>query len=386
MKRIIIALAWLTFCGFANAANIDIPGLPAASSVTGTDLFECSQAGTSRKCTATQDSAFIFGLVSGDVTLNGSGVATLKNTGPGATGPLGSATVAPVVTIDAQGRVTGLTSATIAPPFSAVTGTVAPGQLPLATSAQFGAVKVDNTTITASAGVITAVGGSATSVTSGTTTVGGSCTTGFNLYNNAGTLGCQANNTGGAVNIFPGAPASGQWQTPFAPWTLTAGAVGVGGTTMYCQYGVVGQSTTIKTLAVNVTTLGTTNAQLGIYSGGNSGTLTLVDHTADIATTTPTGIKTGALAGTTATLAAGTYWWCVQSNDTSVIYQSFTQTGTWAASMIGAASAVNLLGATSVTGRSFATGGYGTWPATLTYSAGTEVDSRQPPAIAFQVN
>ncbi len=40
---------------------------------------------------------------------------TLVATGPGATGPLGSATVAPIVTIDAKGRVTALSSATIVP-------------------------------------------------------------------------------------------------------------------------------------------------------------------------------------------------------------------------------------------------------------------------------
>lgn len=39
---------------------------------------------------------------------------TLATAGPGATGPIGSSTVAPVITIDAKGRVTALTSATIA--------------------------------------------------------------------------------------------------------------------------------------------------------------------------------------------------------------------------------------------------------------------------------
>lgn len=51
--------------------------------------------------------------MSNDATIAASGALTLKNTGPGATGPIGSATVAPVVTIDAQGRVTALSSATI---------------------------------------------------------------------------------------------------------------------------------------------------------------------------------------------------------------------------------------------------------------------------------
>lgn len=38
---------------------------------------------------------------------------SLKNTGPGATGPVGGATVVPIVTIDAKGRVTALTSTSI---------------------------------------------------------------------------------------------------------------------------------------------------------------------------------------------------------------------------------------------------------------------------------
>lgn len=51
--------------------------------------------------------------MSGDATIINTGALTLKNTGPGATGPLGGATVAPIITIDAQGRVTALSSATI---------------------------------------------------------------------------------------------------------------------------------------------------------------------------------------------------------------------------------------------------------------------------------
>ena len=56
--------------------------------------------------------------MSGDATITDAGVLTLKNTGPGATGPIGSATVVPVVTIDAKGRVTALTSTTITQPTS----------------------------------------------------------------------------------------------------------------------------------------------------------------------------------------------------------------------------------------------------------------------------
>lgn len=50
----------------------------------------------------------------GDATNTAGTLAlTLKNTGPGATGPLGTGSTVPTVTIDAQGRVTGLTSTAI---------------------------------------------------------------------------------------------------------------------------------------------------------------------------------------------------------------------------------------------------------------------------------
>ena len=52
------------------------------------------------------------GPLTGDVTTSGA-AATLKNTGPGATGPIGDGTHVATVTIDAQGRVTGLTSTAI---------------------------------------------------------------------------------------------------------------------------------------------------------------------------------------------------------------------------------------------------------------------------------
>lgn len=54
--------------------------------------------------------------ITGDVAIpDASNTATLASVGPGATGPLGGASVAPIVTIDAKGRVTALTSATITP-------------------------------------------------------------------------------------------------------------------------------------------------------------------------------------------------------------------------------------------------------------------------------
>ncbi len=50
-----------------------------------------------------------------NVKAGGIGTTQLASAGGGAAGPTGSATVAPVVTVDAKGRVTALSSATIAP-------------------------------------------------------------------------------------------------------------------------------------------------------------------------------------------------------------------------------------------------------------------------------
>ena len=68
----------------------------------------------------------LTGTASNISVADGTGAAAnptidLVDAGPGATGPIGSATVAPVVTIDAKGRVTALTSATITAGLSAAT-------------------------------------------------------------------------------------------------------------------------------------------------------------------------------------------------------------------------------------------------------------------------
>ena len=123
MRKYLLALvALLSLLSPAKAADSTLALLTAAGAVSGADLLYCTQAGADRKCTATQMATYINSLFSGDMTVTSGGVATLKNTGPGATGPLGSATVAPIITIDAQGRVTALSSATVTPALGSITG------------------------------------------------------------------------------------------------------------------------------------------------------------------------------------------------------------------------------------------------------------------------
>lgn len=87
MKKLLaVAALCFAFALPALAAGVKISDLPAAASVTGTNLFECSQSAVSRKCTATQIAAFINGLVSGDCTATGPGVYTctkLNGVSPG---------------------------------------------------------------------------------------------------------------------------------------------------------------------------------------------------------------------------------------------------------------------------------------------------------------
>lgn len=59
--------------------------------------------------------------LSGDVTTSGSNVVTLAST-ISAGGPTGSATVAPIITYDAKGRLTTVTTATITPAVGSITG------------------------------------------------------------------------------------------------------------------------------------------------------------------------------------------------------------------------------------------------------------------------
>jgi hypothetical protein len=139
-KLLLIAALWFACAASAQAANSNIDGLPAGGAVAGANLFECEQTGVNNQCTATQILTFINAQFSGDLTVNAGGVVTLKATGPGATGPIGSATSTPIVTIDAQGRVTGLTGTPITPSISNVTGMGAnvPAALLLSLSANGG--------------------------------------------------------------------------------------------------------------------------------------------------------------------------------------------------------------------------------------------------------
>lgn len=137
--------------------------------------------------------------IDGDVWTTGTGMYVRIS---GSTiGPLG--TPAPN-TASANTVYAGPTSGPVGPnTFRALV----PDDLPIASTSDLGAVRPDNTTITVSSGVLTAVGAAATTIESGTTNVL-NATSGNCLYDNAGVLGDSACLRGVNIQNFDTAGAA----------------------------------------------------------------------------------------------------------------------------------------------------------------------------------
>lgn len=134
------------------------------------------------------------GLTGGPVTTTGTiSIASII----AAAGPMGSGTVTPVVTFNAQGQLTAVTTATITPPFSAVTGQATLAQLP---------------TIGANTVLGSIAGGTPAALS--TTQI----TTLCNLFT-ASLSGCVPASGGGSSNFLR---SDGSWTTPAGGGTVTS--------------------------------------------------------------------------------------------------------------------------------------------------------------------
>lgn len=85
MKKIALLLGvialWFSFAASpARATNVNIDGLPAASSVAGGNLWECEQGGINNQCTSAQVAAYVYSLASGDCTITGVGAVVCTKT------------------------------------------------------------------------------------------------------------------------------------------------------------------------------------------------------------------------------------------------------------------------------------------------------------------
>lgn len=194
--------------------------------------------------------------LTGDVTAgpgSGSQVATLKNTGPGATGPLGSATVAPIVTIDAQGRVTALTSATVTPAIGSVTG------------------------------------------------LGANCATWLATASSANLRSCMTDESGTGLLYFQGGDAGTPSALVGTNITGTAASFTAGTATNATNVGITNDTTTNATMFPLWVTANTGNLPAKVTSTK----LSFNPSTGVLSSTSFTGAGTG-LTGTAASLTAGT--------------------------------------------------------------------------------
>lgn len=333
MRRI-LALLFVLLAGPALAANVNIDALPAAASMGGTDLLECEQAGVNRKCTAVQTAAYIYGLMSGDATAAAGGATTLATVNANV-GTFGSSTQCTVITVNAKGLITAASQTACA------------------------------------GGGGGAPGGSDSNV----------------QYNNGGVFG--------GTTLHPGYIAN-NWYTPTnMNGTIGSGAAAVANRVV-CTYGEVLSKITIGALGTRInTTSAAGNIQLAVYQSSAGRPGVLVGSTASISTTTAGPFSSSI---TSAQVGLGSangaqLWFCLNSDNSTVVVTGVTTLGTATSSKIGSATLVNVVSNSFVitgvacTGAN-CTGGsstFNTWPATLVGSTFADVIASTAPTIGFQV-
>lgn len=127
MRKLLLAL--LLVSGPAWAQNPQCPTRPAGNSTNACASTAFVTGAITTATTLTSAHIFVGNVsnvatdvaMSGDVTISNAGFTTLASV-ISAGGPIGSATVAPIITYDAKGRLTAVTTATITPAIGSITG------------------------------------------------------------------------------------------------------------------------------------------------------------------------------------------------------------------------------------------------------------------------
>lgn len=281
------------------------------------------------RVTGLSDIAIALGAT-GDATGTLPGALTLASVGPGATGPLGSATTVPVVTIDAKGRVTGLTSATILIPESAVTNLTTDLAAKQSTTLTSAHILVGNGSNVATDVAVT---GDVTITNAGVTAIGATKVTNAML---AGSIDLTAKVTG----VLPIANGGTSGATAQAALDALAAAV-----TANRVLAGDGTHVTLRALAVADLPTGTGSSNVpvgGVITGAGptgdaSHTLALTYNAAgQLTAVTNNAIAIAASAITSGTIAAARL-------PTDVDIQTFTGSGTWTKPATATATSMTLI-------------------------------------------
>ena len=163
--------------------------------------------------------------------------------------------------------------------------------------------------------------------------------------------------------------------------------------TVGCSYGYVRATFTIQSLGVNITTAGTTNVVLGIYSSVSGRPGSLIANTGNIVNTS-TGYKSGALLSNYQLISGTPYWFCFMTGDNTMVPVSYTNASGIVSSYIGAPSGSETSLAANgsiIVGIQCSSGCNGGTPATLTFptnlagSTWTLTTSTRVPVIVFNI-
>lgn len=201
--------------------------------------------------------------------------------------------------------------------------------------------------------------------------------------------------TNGGTSQFSPGYTVGPWYLPANYGAINGGGGSINTNSVYCtpawinDIGAVigGGSGTIGSLGARISTLGTSNIQLGIYA--NDFTVApyrpgaLLGHTSDIVDTAAGAVSAALTSG--AVVSAGLYWMCAEANDNTVRIQSLpvsSTAGSFYAAAVGDTSVGNILSGSFLGTVLTVVGTYGTWPASLHGNSFTT--NSQSSVVAFQ--